>query len=157
MKNRISIIKASSKAELLSFSALLKEYAELRNYDEALGDIQSEIFKLPGEYAPPDGCILLAKFNSNIAGCTAIRKLSNSICEMKRLFVRDLYHGNNIGHVLITSMLQEARNLTYKKMRLDTHPWMEHATKLYISLGFKRIDPYNYNPTPGIQHFEIIL
>jgi ribosomal protein S18 acetylase RimI-like enzyme len=88
---------------------------------------------------------------------TALRKISDSICEMKRLYVHDKYRGLGIGKKLITMVIKEARELHYSYIRLDTLPTMEKAQKLYITLGFYDIEPYVYNPIEGTRFLELCL
>jgi ribosomal protein S18 acetylase RimI-like enzyme len=87
----------------------------------------------------------------------ALRPLQNDICEMKRLFVLPQYQGRGIGRALAGSVIEEARNLGYKRMRLDTVESMQAAQKLYISLGFKTINAYCYNPLDNPSFMELEL
>lgn len=144
----------SGKPTVAAARSILRAYAELRGFDAALGDFEAELEALPGKYVPPDGCFLLATWEGEAVGCVAFRKLDEEICEMKRLFVLPAYGGKGIGGTLVAAIIGEARKMGYQKMRLDTHPWMVHAQKLYSRFGFYEIGAYNDNPTPGIRFFE---
>ena len=76
---------------------------------------------------------------------------------MKRLYVRDMYREAKIGQQLVDEIVARARKAGYAKMRLDTHPWMLEAQKLYENVGFKEIAAYNNNPTEGARFFELEL
>ncbi len=157
MQAKILIEPASNPQQIERVKILLKFYGELRNHDAALGNYHAELDGLPGKYAPPKGCLLLAHDGTQAVGCVAFQALSESICEMKRMFVLPDYQGQKIGFRLVERLLQEARKAGYKIMRLDTHPQMQRAAKLYQSCGFYPIERYNQNPTPGIRFFEKIL
>ena len=73
---------------------------------------------------------------------------------MKRMFVSEKCRGNRVGEQLVNEVLFFAKKLNYKKVRLDTHPWMTTAQNIYQRVGFKEIPAYNNNPTEGIRFFE---
>ena len=148
---------AESTAQINGVRHLLEEYGELRQHDAALGDYTDELAQLPGKYAAPEGSLLLATWNEQPAGCVAIRKIGEGICEMKRMYVSPGFRKKGVGQALVEGILKEARARNYEIMRLDTHPWMEAAQKLYQSFGFKEVEAYHYNPTPGIRFFELLL
>lgn len=145
--------KLDFSADIKAFRSLLKTYGELRGHDKALGDFASELAKLPGEYS----IVFLAwSIDDKPVGCVATKDLGRGICEMKRLFVLPEFQGIGIGRALAVRIIIEA-SLYFEKMRLDTHPSMLRALKLYKSLGFHEISRYNDNPTPGIRFFELEL
>lgn len=151
-------IKQAISEPLIEFAReLFIEYADYLGIDLGFQNFEFEIKTLPGEYASPEGCILLAFFDSKLAGCVALRQFEKSICEMKRLFVRTEYRGKGIGKALSKEVINQAQKKGYKNMRLDTLPLMKEAITLYISLGFKEIEPYRYNPFEDARFFELEL
>jgi ribosomal protein S18 acetylase RimI-like enzyme len=153
----VRIISVSSAEELELVRALFLEYATSIGFDLSFQNFHEELDGLPGDYAPPAGRMLSASSGNEIAGCVALRKLSDDICEMKRLYVRPTFRDKGIGKALATSIIQDARDLGYKRMRLDTVPSMTQAIALYDSVGFKEIGPYRYNPIPGTKFLELEL
>lgn len=153
----VKFIQAHSKKHIEDVRKLFVEYADSLGFDLCFQNFDQEIAELPGEYAPPDGCLLLALEKSKIAGCVALRKLHNSICEMKRLYVRPEFRGRGVGRELATAIIEEARKIGYSAMRLDTVPAMKKAISLYRSLGFKIIEPYRPNPIEGALYMELAL
>jgi len=121
-------------------------------------DPQTELAELEtGKYAPPDGALLLAMQNGEYIGVVALRKFEGAICEMKRLYVHPKSRGSLAGRSLAEQIIQKARDIGYKKMRLDTHPAMTKAHRLYYSLGFYDIPPYNRNIVPDALFMELDL
>jgi ribosomal protein S18 acetylase RimI-like enzyme len=103
------------------------------------------------------GCLLLALYDGKPAGCVAVRKIDDEICEMKRLYALPEFQGLGIGSKLVRAIIAASKRLGYAKMRLDTMPKMGAAQKLYRSLGFKEIEAYRFNPEPGAVFMELNL
>ncbi|MHC4620044.1 MAG: GNAT family N-acetyltransferase [Planctomycetota bacterium] len=118
---------------------------------------EEESGSLPGRYAAPGGCLLLAEYQGQVAGCVALRKLSDGVCEMRRLYVRDECRSLGIGKALAKGVIEKARELGYRLMRLETNRLLESATGVYVSLGFKEISPYEETPVPAMLCMELRL
>jgi PhzF family phenazine biosynthesis protein len=156
-ESRVAIEPVLTPRELQEARTLFQEYAQSLNFSLCFQDFDRELREMPGDYAPPDGSLLLARADSQFAGCVAMRKLEEGICEMKRLYVRPEFRGQRIGRGLVDALRHEARRRTYQMMRLDTVPSMKEAIALYRSLGFRETRPYRQNPVPGALFMEIAL
>lgn len=133
------------------------QYADSLDFDLEFQGFSQELATLPGSYAAPEGCILLADVSGHPAGCVALRPLENKICEMKRLYVRSEFRGQGIGRRLAISVIDRARAIGYEKMRLDTVAAMKEARTLYYSLDFRIINAYRYNPVDDASYMELRL
>ncbi len=153
----LRILKIKTKEDLLEVRNLFEEYAGSLGINLDFQGFDNELADLPGEYAPPDGCLLLALWKGEVAGCVALRKFSPGICEMKRLYTKPQFRGLGIGRALCEEVIGWARRLGYEHMRLDTLPSMEEAKGLYGSLGFRAIEPYRFNPVEGAAFMELTL
>ena len=143
--------------EIPAIKGLFREYADSLDFELDFQDFREELATLPGKYAPPLGSILVAKENGETVGCVALRPLVEDVCEMKRLYVKPAHRGRRLGHELALAIIEEAKRLGYKAMRLDTVVAMKEASTLYRTLGFQPIDAYCYNPLPGAMYFELKL
>lgn len=137
--------------------ALIREYAEGLDVDLAYQGIDEELGGLRERYAAPNGCLLLAEVDREPAGCVAVRRLGDDLCELKRLFVRPAHRGFGLGRLLTLAAVEEARRLGYARMRLDSLPSMATAAELYRSLGFREIAPYYASPVEGTLFLELDL
>jgi len=153
----MKLVYAESKKHLSYVRELFTEYAASLGFDLCFQNFDKELAKLPGEYAPPDGCLIIAIDGTQVVGCVALRKLVNDICEMKRLYVRPMFRGKGIGRELIKAIIDEAKKIGYTYMRLDTVPVMKEAIALYRTMGFYEIEPYRYNPIEGAVFMELTL
>src|ERR1044072_467177 len=114
------IIQAKSSDHIDQARMLFKEYEALLGVDLCFQNFEKELVGLPGAYAPPTGLLLLAFEDEQLAGCVALKKLSEGVCEMKRLFLRPRFQGRGLGRQLVNAVIEEARSIGYERMRLDT-------------------------------------
>ena len=137
--------------------ALVQEYAESLGVDLSFQGFHRELSEFPRGYLPPRGALLLCDCDGELAGGVAMRRLDDTTCEMKRLYVRPGFRGRGIGRTLAAAVIDAARAAGYRRMRLDTLPGMDDAQRLYRLLGFTDIDPYYENPVPGTRYLELVL
>ncbi len=154
----LDITQAETTEQIRIARSIFREYEAWLGLDLCFQGFEAELAGLPGKYAKPEGRLFLAYSDKKLAGCIALRKLEDGICEMKRLFIRNEFRGQKIGISLIEHLIAEAREIGYGKIRLDTHPpKMGKAVKLYESLGFSPISPYYDNPNEGVLFMELTL
>jgi len=153
----LHIVTASSQEQVEAAHTLFEEYAAWLHVDLCFQGFEQELAELPGVYQAPSGCLLLAYYGEELAGCVGLRRFEGSVCEMKRLFVREEFRGLGIGRALATAVIEEARRAGYSEMRLDTLSVMKEARSLYSSLDFQEMPPYRYNPIQGAVYMRLLL
>lgn len=153
----LKLIEAQSPEEIDIAKVLFQEYASSLDFCLCFQHFNEELKEIQTIYSPPHGCLFLAFFDNQPAGCVALRKLEDDICEMKRMYVKPKFRSKGIGRALTEKIIEKAKSAGYKKMRLDTVSTMKEAISLYRSLGFKEIQPYTHNPIKGALFLEINL
>lgn len=153
----LKIFPAQTDEDFNTAKELFVEYADSLGFDLSFQGFEEELANLPGNYFHPDGCLLLAAYKGQPVGCVGLRKLSDGVCEMKRLYVKKQFRRLGIGRALVEAVIDKARKIGYNYMRLDTVPSMEVARALYISVGFKKISAYRYNPIQDAAFMELKL
>ena len=153
----IVYVEARSWEEISIARELFKEYAASLGFDLCFQDFDRELRELPGEYAGAGGRLIIAMDGEKPVGCVGLRKISEGVCEMKRLYARPSCRGKGVGRELVKILIKEAKGAGYARMRLDTLPVMKEAIALYHSLGFHEIEPYRYNPMEGAVYMELAL
>lgn len=125
-------------------------YLSLQDYDE-------EVRHLEHKYGLPGGRLYLALWDGEPAGCIGLRRIDERDCEMKRLYVRPQYRDKHIGGRLARQVIDDAREIGYARMLLDTFPFLESAIRMYRALGFSDIERYNDNPIDGCVYMALDL
>ena len=155
MKEDLTIHICNSKEEFAIARTITQDYLKWLEMDLNFQNTKKEFQVFETMYGKPKGCFIYATINGAIAGGVAIRKLDSEICEMKRLFVYDNFQGKGVGKLLCDTIISIARELGYKKIRLDTISKLESAIGLYEKIGFYEIDSYCPNPDPTVRYMEL--
>jgi putative acetyltransferase len=157
----LDLVAPTTPEEFDAVREIFREYAQGLDVDLCFQHFDKELARLPGEYAPPGGALLLAKVDGRVAGCCALRALDNTdypnAAEMKRLYVRNDFRNLGLGRQLAEAILDAARESGYSCVLLDTLDDMEAARALYVELGFEEIPPYYHNPIPGAHYLKADL
>jgi putative acetyltransferase len=157
-RDHIDLLQATLPEHIEQARTLFLEYGRSLGFSLCFQGFDEELKNLPGAYAPPGGRLLLARYAGHAAGCVALRRLEEGICEMKRLYVRPADRGKSLGRMLVDRVIAEARQIGYERMRLDTiESSMQDAIALYHRSGFQEIPAYRENPIPGALYLELVL
>ena len=170
-RRRIAIVPADNPIRIAAVRELFLEYAASLSFKLCFQGFEEELARLPGEYAPWSGMLLLGLVDDLAAGCVAMHRLEGAmagphddlrggsdVCEMKRLYVRPQFRGCGLGRELVDAILKCAAGIGYERMRLDTVPSeMASAVEMYRKIGFVEIAPYRTNPVPGAKYMELDL
>ena len=108
----------------------------------------NELYK----FSPPNGRLLLVQIEDQIAGIGGLREIADSVGEIKRMYVRPTFQGKGVGRTLLETLVKEARQIGYRKLRLDVGPYAKSAQSLYRSAGFLDIAPYPESEVPAEFH-----
>lgn len=150
-------IEKLQTSDIEATKALIVEYLRWMREDLSFQHVEKELATFPDIYKEPEGTFLVAKDGDIVIGCVGIKKIEDSVCEMKRLYVKDDYKGEGIGRALVENILSEARKKGYQKIRLDTLKRMERALGLYEKYGFYYIGQYVENPIEDALFMEKTL
>lgn len=149
----LTISQANSEAEIEAIRELMREYATWAftiipgsNESPAWEGFDAELATLPGVYAPPAGRLLLAMQDGQPAGCVCLKRHDNTTSELKRLYVRPTFRGQNIGQQLVKMLVEEARRSRYQRIVLDSHISMKKAHAVYQEVGFRLVSAPNNFP-----------
>ncbi len=167
---------AESALDIESARELMRNYARWTGIDLCFQNFEDELAALPGKYSAPEGGLWLAGIETSTklvgtttnppvgatmnppVGVVAVRPLTDSTCELKRLWVEPEAKGTGLGRELARTAIAFARSAGYVEMKLDTlKTRMPAAIALYRSLGFVDAEPYTHNPEPDVLFMTLKL
>ena len=152
------LLQARTPEDIADVRRLFRAYADWLEVDLCFQGFERELAELPGCYAPPAGRLLIARVGGEVVGCVGLRRLETGVWEMKRLWVEPGFAGYGVGRALAEAIVAAARQIGYRRMRLDTIPArMPAAQHLYAALGFLEIPAYYDNPLAGVVMLELEL
>lgn len=156
MSIRIAQVEGEDQIEQLR--ALLSDYvAFLRDLQKdtiplstprGLQNVNEELATLPGIFVPPKGYFLVALNEAQVIGCIALQPISEGVGELKRMYVKSAYRGQQVGWRLLETLVSAARDAGYRRIFLDSHFTMHKAHSLYQQVGFKVVAPPADTPEP---------
>jgi GNAT superfamily N-acetyltransferase len=152
---RVELVQSAD--EVAEVRQLFEEYWASFGFTPCFQNFGEEVDKLPGEYVPPRGALVLATIDERAAGCAALRPFDDTRCEAKRLYVRPEFRGQGIGLELLKWVVNRARVAGYLEVVGDTMPVMQRALSIYDQFGFERCAPYAEKPTPGAVYIRLKL
>jgi putative acetyltransferase len=155
--SNMRICPVSTQEQIEAVRVLFQEYAAWLGVDLCFQGFSEELAALPGAYAPPRGRLFLATAGNQAAGCAALRPISRTLCEMKRLYVRPAFQRRGLGRKLSQSVIDAAVEIGYSAIVLDTLRRMTPAIQLYQTLGFVERPPYYETPLPDTLFLELRL
>ncbi len=154
------ISQVTTPSEIGDVQGLLREYTawaftltEGSEQAPTFQGLEEELATLPGIYSPPAGHLLIAMSAGKPAGCIALKPHHGSTAELKRLYVRPSFRGQNLGSHLVAKLIEEARRSGYRRLILDSHASMTKAHEIYMAAGFRRIEP----PEDFPQHLKPLV
>lgn len=151
--NEVQFAQVQSQQQKEQAGALIREYLDSLN--ERLGRdygmsfdaeamVQSDLTD-PRKFHPPHGRFYLAEYQTKTAGVGCLKKLDTETGEIQRMYVLPAFRGKGLGRAIAGRLIDEARAIGYRRLRLESLEFLGAAHALYRSLGFRQIDPYEHN------------
>lgn len=144
----LTIRQVSTPPQIAAIRDLVREFTDWANdltadsdQAPAVDDLEQHLADLPGEFAPPGGCLLLACLDDQPVGCVAFWAVDDQTVELKRMYLRPGFRGRRIGEQLVAALITEARARLVRRIVLDTWHTMTAAHGLYRAAGFRIASP----------------
>lgn len=166
----VSLARVTSNVDLPLLCKLQEPYI---NWIAKMMQSQYNIYLKPSEindfnldfisdwklFSGPRGRFYLLSVEGTAAGIGGIKPISDSVAELKRLYVLDDYRGQGYGKIIISQLINDAEELGYEKIQLETLAFMQTAIRLYKSFGFQISAPFkgSEGKKHGIERYEFFM
>ena len=140
-----------SLAKDLIYRVAQRVFHDTRPLEESVAFFESkgtlnDMDDIQQTYFENEGIFLVMTDDEQIIGTGAIRKIDDTFCELKRVWLLFEHHGKGLGYRLIQELLAFAREKGYQRIRLETdRASQSRAYELYKRLGFYEIPRYSDN------------
>ena len=151
--NEIEFHQVKSQQHKALAGALIGEYLDYLNvkiqHDYGLKfDVEAMVnsdLSDETKFSPPNGRFYLVNFNSQTAGVGCLKKLHNETGEIQRMYVSPDFRGHGLGRAIVNRLVDDARLIGYRKLKLESLNFLNVAHELYRSIGFCEINAYAKN------------
>ena len=123
-RQELATLFAEYTAMLIEGEPEMAGYLRQQNYEQELSHLQEK-------YGGADGRFYVALAEGRVVGCIALRRFDKESCELKRLYVLPEFRGCGIARGLTRRLIADARDMGYRRMLLDTLPFLRGAMALY--------------------------
>jgi GNAT superfamily N-acetyltransferase len=157
-RNEVHLRRIESADDLAPANELAREFG-----DRATEQIKVELgIVLPAEADHPievldelvasGGRLYVAEVDGVVVGVGGLKRLSDSVGEIKRMFVRPAARGLGVGRAIIEQLIADAREMRFEAVYLESASFMHPAHALYRSVGFVPSDSYAGREFAGVAH-----
>ena len=106
-------------------------------------------------FEPPCGVFLVVRDEGRAVGCGGVTRFDETRAELKRMYVVPEARWRGLGRLLLESLEDEARQLGYTGIVLETGKDQQESLGLYTSAGYEPIPCYGaYAGQPISRCFE---
>jgi GNAT superfamily N-acetyltransferase len=112
----------------------------------------------PEQFDPPHGAFLIAFVGGAVVGCVALRRLSGTDVELKRMYVRPAHRRRGHGRRLLAAAEDAARARGYRRLLLETGTAQPEAMALYEAADYVRVHNFgHYADSPLSRAYAKVL
>jgi len=149
------IKQADFPEDTQTLETLIHEYVSWLDMDLTSRGFYAEMAHIETVFSPPGGLFLIARCDGVAAGCVGLKRLPSHTAEIKRLYVKPAFRGQQLGRQLLNALFEKAAEHAIERLILDAVPQTVKAQRLYEEMGFRQIEAYYSDPVPGTRFYEI--
>ena len=129
---------------------LAQYYVELARRFENGFDVSLSRDPGAADMIRPRGVFIVAMSDGLPLGCVGVKGTGRETAEIKRLWVAPCARGLGVARRLMEAAEKAARDLSIRRLRLDTNRALTEALRLYRTSGWTEIERFNDDPYPDL-------
>jgi len=98
--------------------------------------------QVAADFEPPGGAFVVGWDGEEPVACGGVIRYDETTAEIRRMYVAPPARGRGLSRAVLEALENEARQLGYEFVRLETGDRQPEAIKLYASSGFEPIPRY---------------
>lgn len=157
-RERVRLRRIESTDEVAPAAALAREFG-----DWASERVKAELgIVIPADANHPasildelleaGGRLYVAEVDGEAVGVGGLKLLSDTVGEIKRMFVRPTARGLGVGRAIVQQLVDDARTMGCATIYLESASFMHDAHALYRSVGFVPSGSYAGREFEGAAH-----
>jgi ribosomal protein S18 acetylase RimI-like enzyme len=133
-----------ARAEILPFHesfhesvvSLVKEILDDEYGSDVDPGADDDLKEIGTTYAPPDNYFVLALVGGKVVATGAILRISDSDCELRRLYVQAAHRRRGLASSIVAELVPFVVERGYKRILLEIRPEMADLSRIYQRYGF---------------------
>jgi len=131
-------LRAATNADQTAVWSLISQVLGSYGIATDLASTDQDLANIEANYSGNQGALFVLVDGEKPIGTVAVRRESDTSCELCRMYLSPEYRGHGLGRGLLSVAEEHARVRGFTEMRLKTATALEEAIRLYESVGFVR-------------------
>ncbi len=139
-------IERLDPAEVRARRCVARYFEELDERFEGGFDPAASIAADDADLVPPGGAFLAVMVDGEAVACGALKRIEGEVASLKRMWVDPTFRGLGLGRRILVALEDQASELGFTLVRLETNGALGEAVQLYRSSGYREVPPFNDDP-----------
>jgi len=139
-------IERLDPADVRARRCVARYFEELDARFEGGFDPATSIAAEDADLVPPGGAFLAVMVDGEAVACGALKGIEPGMASIKRMWVDPRFRGLGLGRRILLELEDQARELGFTVVRLETNGALAEAVRLYRSAGYREVEAFNDDP-----------
>jgi putative acetyltransferase len=132
------VLRAATNADQPAIWALISAVLAGYGITTSLASTDRDLADIEASYSNKGGSFFVLLDGLTVVGTVALKRESQSSCELCRMYLSPQYRRRGLGRTLLHHAVTEGKAQGYTEIHLKTAAVLVEAIRLYESIGFVR-------------------